>query len=236
MAAMHPMSPDHVHEELELQVPDFSSYSLEWHVRCPAWRDHYLAHDQTPHYEYLRTVLKVLQWLRPGERWLLKCPQHLEQFGPLLRTFPDATVVVTHRDPVSVVQSAATMLTYVARTKYTSTDPDFYVTYWTDRVRRLLEASVLDRGLLPVGRTVDVLFHDLLADELAVVDQVYEAAGIALTDEVRRDLREYRDTHPRGRDGQVVYDLRADFDTEPDDVRRHFGFYHDRFPIRTEVR
>ena len=41
VAAMHPMEPDHVHEEIELQMPDFSSYALEWVARAPQWRDHY---------------------------------------------------------------------------------------------------------------------------------------------------------------------------------------------------
>ncbi len=50
LAVMHPMRPDHVHEELELQLPDFSSYQLEWVARVPRWRDYYLSHDQTPHY------------------------------------------------------------------------------------------------------------------------------------------------------------------------------------------
>ncbi len=35
VAAMHPMDPDHVHEEIELQLPDFSSYTLEWVARAP---------------------------------------------------------------------------------------------------------------------------------------------------------------------------------------------------------
>ena len=48
LAAMHPMTPDHIHEEIELQQPDFSSYNLEWVARVPGWRDYYLAHDQTP--------------------------------------------------------------------------------------------------------------------------------------------------------------------------------------------
>lgn len=235
MAAMHPMTPHHVHEELELQVPDFSSYSLEWHTRCPRWRDYYLAHDQTPHYEYLATVLKVLQWYRPRERWVLKCPQHLEQFGPLLATFPDATVVVTHRDPVSVVQSSATMLSYVARMNYTSTDPDFYLDYWTDRIRRLLAASVRDRDVIPAGQRVDVLFHEFMADEAGTLACIYDAAGLPLTDAARAELDAYRVAHPRGRDGQVVYDLRRDFGAEPDDVRAAFAFYHDAFPVRVEV-
>ena len=32
VAAMHPMEPDHVHEENELMAPDFSNYNLEWVV------------------------------------------------------------------------------------------------------------------------------------------------------------------------------------------------------------
>ena len=43
-------------------------------------------------------MLQVLTWLRGGTRWVLKSPQHLEQFGPLMSTFPDATFVLTHRD------------------------------------------------------------------------------------------------------------------------------------------
>jgi hypothetical protein len=38
IASMHPMNPDHIHEELELQLPDFSSYNHEWITRCPKWR------------------------------------------------------------------------------------------------------------------------------------------------------------------------------------------------------
>ena len=115
VAAMHPMEPDHVHEENELMAPDFSNYNLEWVARAPGWRDHYLAHDQTPHYEFLGRCLKALQWLRGPQRWVLKSPQHLEQLAPLMNAFPDARVVVTHRDPVSVMASMMTMIVYASR-------------------------------------------------------------------------------------------------------------------------
>ncbi|HUY23380.1 MAG TPA: sulfotransferase [Acidimicrobiales bacterium] len=236
MAAMHPMRPDHVHEELELQLPDFSSYQLEWVARAPRWRDHYLAHDQTPHYGYLKTVLQILQWRRPGERWVLKSPQHLEQLGPLLATFPDATVVVTHRDPVSVVQSAATMMAYAARMSYRTPEPDWYLTYWTDRIRRLLEASLRDGHLVPADRRADVLFHEFMADDEATVERIYETAGLAVTDGARAQIRAYVAGHPRDKDGQVAYDLRVDFGVRPDEVRAHFSFYHDAVPVEVEVR
>jgi hypothetical protein len=236
IALMHPMDPDHIHEELELQLPDFSSYNQEWVARVPRWRDYYLAHDQTPHYAYLKTGLQILQWYRPRERWVLKSPQHLEQLGPLLATFPDATLVVTHRDPVSVVQSAATMLAYGARMSYRTPRPEWYLAYWTSRIRQLLEASVRDRHLLPEGRTVDVLFHEFMADELATLERIYEVAGLPMTPQARARIRAHLAAHPRGGNGQVAYDLRADFGADPAELRAGFAFYLERFAVREEVR
>lgn len=239
VAAMHPMEPDHVHEEIELQTPDVSSYNHEWIARAPRWREYYLAHDQTPHYAYMKQVLQILQWQRGDdgcERWVLKSPQHLEQIGPLLATFPDATIVVTHRDPVAVVQSTVTMLTYGARTAYRTPRPDWYRDYWTERIGVLLDASLRDRHLLPADRTTDVVFHEYMADEVGTLQRVYELAGMPFTDRARAEVAAYRDAHPRGRGGQVVYDLRGDFDTTPEEVRARFGAYLDRFDtVRIEV-
>ncbi len=235
VAAMHPMDPDHIHEEIELQLPDFASYNQEWVCRAPRWRDYHLAHDQTPHYRYMRTGLQILQWLRPRQRWVLKSPQHLEQIGPLLSVFPDATVVVTHRDPVAVVQSTATMLAYSARMAYRHTVPEWYVGYWTDRIRRLLASSVRDRHLLPAGRTVDVYFDRYMADEPGTLQHIYDVAGLDFTPEARRQVDAHRRAHPRGGSGRVAYDLRRDFSVTPDEVRATFGFYFDRFDTRIEV-
>ena len=235
IASMHPMNPDHVHEELELMLSDFTSYNIEWIARTPKWRDYLLSHDQTAHYAYLKVGLQILQWYKPRERWVLKCPQHLEQIGPLMQTFPDATIVVTHRDPVSVVQSTITMVTYGARMSYRTPRPDFYLDYWSDRIHRLLDRSVRDRHLLPAGRTVDVLFDEFMSDDMAVVRNIYDVAGLELTPEALGQIDAYTAAHPRGKDGQVVYDLRADFGVTPDEVREPFGFYFDRFPVRIEA-
>lgn len=236
IAAMHPMAPDHVHEENELMAPDFSNYNVEWVARAPGWRDHYLAHDQTPHYEYMKSVLQILQWFRPRERWVLKSPQHLEQLGPLLSVFPDATIVVTHRDPVAVVQSTATMLTYGARTLYRSPRPTWYRDYWTDRIGRLLDAFGRDRHLLVDERTVDVYFHEYMDDEIGTLQRIYDAAGIELTGQALDEIEAYRAAHPRGKEGRVVYDLRRDFDTTPEAIRSRFEDYLNRFPVEVEVR
>ena len=236
VAAMHPMNPDHVHEELELMTPDFTSYNLEWVARAPKWRDYYLSHDQTASYAYMKTVLQIMQWYRPRERWVLKSPQHLEQIGPLMTTFPDASIVVTHRDPVAVVQSTITMVTYGARTAYRTPNPEWYRDYWIDRIGRLLDASIRDRHLLPADRTTDVYFHEYMADEMGTLQRIYDAAGIEFTDAARAEIAAYQASHPRGKEGRVVYDLRGDFGVTPEEVRSRYTEYMNTFPVEIEVR
>lgn len=240
LAAMHPMNPDHIHEELELMGPDFASYNYEWLSVSPRWRDHYYASDQTAHYEYLKTVLKVLTWQdgdRTGgdTRWVLKCPQHLEQLGVLRSVFPDATVAVTHRDPVSVIQSAITMLGYGQRINRRRVDLDGLVTYWTDRVLHLLHACVNDRAVWPSEQSIDVLFHKFMADDLGMVEKIYARANLAMTTSARSELQRFIDEHPRGKDGRVIYNLRDDFGVDPAQLRSRFAFYFDRFPVNVEV-
>lgn len=234
LEAMHPMNPDHIHEELELMTPDFASYNFEWLAVSPRWRDHYFATDQTPHYEYMKNVLKILQWLRGPQRWVLKCPQHLEQLPVLRRVFPDAVVAVTHRDPVAVIQSTVTMLAYGQRMSRRKIDPRGLIDYWTDRVEHLLRACVRDRDVLPASQSIDVPFHEFMEDDLAMVGRIYERAGVEMSATAQADLNHFIAEHPRGKFGQVIYDLEGDFGVRPEQLRQRFGFYFERFPVRIE--
>jgi hypothetical protein len=136
---------------------------------------------------------------------------------------------------VAVVQSTITMMAYSARMAYRHTQPEWYLEYWTDRIRRLLDASIRDRHLLPADRTVDVFFDDYMADEIGTLRRIYEAAGIELTDPALAEIQAYQAAHPRGVEGRVVYDLRNQFGTTPEQVRAPFGAYFDHFPVRIEV-
>ncbi len=153
-----------------------------------------------------------------------------------MSTFPDATIVVTHRDPISVVQSAATMMTYSSRQNYKHTDPQWYLEYWHDRVHKLLTASVRDRHLLPSNRTIDVLFHEFMADDVGTVEKIYEVAGLPMTNDARAQIDAYMTAHPRGKDGQIVYDVREDFGADPAELRKAFDFYMNEFPIKVQVK
>jgi sulfotransferase family protein len=74
-------------------------------ARIPGYRDWYARRDATPDYAYLRQQLQVLQWRQPPRRWILKTPFHLWNLDALMRVFPDATIVWTHRDPAVALAS-----------------------------------------------------------------------------------------------------------------------------------
>lgn len=165
---------------------------------------------------------------------VLKSPQHCEQLGPLIRTFPDATVAFTHRDPVAVIQSAVTMLAYGDRMRRKEIDPEGLVEYWIDRIERLLRACVRDRELIGSDRSVDIGFHQLNGNEMSILETVYGYNGTTLTDGARAAFRGYLDDNPRGKHGRMRYDLQRHFGRSPDEVRSRFGFYFDRFDVREE--
>ena len=233
---MHDRPPHSIEEDCELVDLNFCAYTLEWHARVPQWRDHYLGLDQREHYAFLRRELQVLSYLRGPRRWVLKTPQHLEQIPALLHTFPDASVAFTLRDPVAVLQSAITMLGYGDRNRRLEVGLDELAAYWVDRIERLLRAAVRDVHLIPDGRRVDVEFGEFMTDDLRMAVRVLETAGLEVTDTARTQLAAYVDGNPRGKDGRIVYDLRADFGLEPEELYERYGFYLDTFPqIRREV-
>jgi hypothetical protein len=230
---MHEMTVDHAHEEIQLLAIDFSSMLFETTAPMPKWRDAYRARDQRPSYAYLRRVLQVLQWLRGGPRWVLKSPQHLEQFPALLDTFPDATFVVTHRDPVSVTTSMVTMLAYSARLSRDQVDAEDIGRYWADRLEVMLRRCADERAVLPAERTIDVHFDEFMADDLAMVGRVYDLAGQSFDEPARVAMHAFMAEHPRGKFGTIDYDL-AQFGLDPGERRRALAFYTERFAVTAE--
>lgn len=230
---MHEMTVDHVHEEIQLLAMDFSTMLFETMAPVPAVRDYYLSHDQTPHYRYMRTVLQALTFLRGGRRWVLKSPQHLEQFVALNNVFPDATVLITHRDPVSVTISLMTMLAYTQRFQTTRVDLHTLGRYWTDRNATMLNSCLRDRAVLPSNRSMDVIFHQFMADDLGTVRQIYELAEQPYTAATQQAHDRYLAAHQRDRHGKVAYDFKQ-FGVDPGEIRANFADYMHRYHVRSE--
>lgn len=239
LKAMHGFDPDHISEDIELQAIDFSSYLIEWLFFAPEWRDYSEQHDQSHSYAYLKKALQALTWLKGPNRWVIKCPQHMEQLPLLHKTFPDATIVISHRDPVASIQSAITMSAYAARISrnVVSYDENAQLAeYWIDRYKRLLKHCTEDRDSLPEPQVIDVYFHELMNDTDAILRKIYQTADLPLTEETLKALHAFIDANPKGKHGKVIYNLREDFKLEPETIRQQFDFYFQRFAVAVEVK
>ncbi len=225
---MHEMTTDHVHEEIQLLANDVSTMLFETLAEVPRWRDYYRAHDQTPHYEYLATQLKAMQFLRGGSRWLLKSPQHLEQVRVLDRVFPDSVVIFTHRDPVPVALSMIAMITYSARMHRSVVPVEQIAHSWIDRLDQMLTALVRDRDAIGPQRSIDIRFGDFMADEFGVAERIYALAGEAFTDEARQSIADYLGGHQRGRLGNIETSFEM-FGLQESALRDRFAPYVERF-------
>jgi Sulfotransferase family len=229
---MHEMTIDHIHEDIGLMVQDFSSGFFTTLTHLPRWSDYLRDNDQTPGYQFLRMMLQVLQHQDGSDlqdrRWVLKSPQHLEQFIPILNVFPDATFIVTHRDPVDVSVSMATMMTYTMRMSVDEVDVATVAEYWITRIDELLSACMRDHDRLPPERTIDVRFGEFMADDLAMAQRVWDTAGYSPSGQSRKAVADYLAGHRRGRLGRVEYHA-EDLGLDKEELRRRFAPYVERF-------
>ena len=95
-------------------------------------------------------------------------------------------------------------------------------------------AGLRDHHLLPDERTIDVRFDEFMADDVAMVERIYEVADQPFTPDVRAAMDAFMVDHPRGRHGGVLYDLEGDFGVDPAPIRRNMREYTDRFSVALE--
>ncbi len=233
-ASMHEMTVDGPHEEMQLLAMHFSTVLFESIYDLPSYRDWYRVTDHSEAYVLLKRVLQAMQW-QAGQRkrWVLKSPQHLEQFGPLFKVFPDAYLVQTHRDPVRITVSVCTMMAYARRMNSRGVDPMAVGGYWIERTEDLLRASVEQRHLIPEGQALDVRFHQYMADQMGTLKRVYEFIGQPFTEEAQKAIEAFIDNNPKGKHGTVRYDPEP-VGVDWSERRQALKFYQDFFDVPNE--
>jgi hypothetical protein len=230
---LHPLSEEGPEEDLALIQRTFHSWAYlaggdlvsyeRWLWEQPAER---IARS----YGFYRTQLQLLQRQRSGDYWVLKSPAHLNTVEGLLRAFPDAAVVVCHRDMAEVIPSACSL--FAVGVRFTSSlDADYLGRRFLDGTARTLDRLVEVRDRLPEDRVVDVRFDDLMADPAGSVHRIGEQLGYPPTDE--RSTAAHLEANPRHRHGVHRYSLEQ-YGLTLADVDAAAGRYHERFGIRLE--
>jgi hypothetical protein len=203
-------------------------FSSSWYV--PSYQEWLEQQDLMPAYRWHRRFLQQLQWRHAGERWLLKAPPHLPGMAALCATYPDVNVIVTHRDPLEVVPSVASLHVVLRRTFARDVDPHAVgpevSRMLADDIRRGFAAR--DRGCAPPEQFFDVWYSQIMDDPFAVVRRIYRHFDLALSGATLERMRRYVATHPKDRHGTHVYTL-GQFGLDADTERRRYRAYWARW-------
>lgn len=205
--------------------------------QVPSYATWAAGQDMRPVYAFHRRMLQVLQWRVRRERWVLKAPAHMNWLPALFAVYPDAHVVQTHRDPLQVMGSVASLLSAILWMRSDDVDPAIiHASFGGEAFARQLEGVMRfrDSGACDPGRFHDVRYQDLMADPWGTIAGVYKRFGFELTPEARARMQSYLAHKPKGKFGRHEYsfaDLGLDLATE----RARFAVYQARCGVESEV-
>ncbi len=167
---------------------------------------------------------------------VLKTGAHLWGLEQLLATYPDARIVFTHRDPVNSMTSYASLTSIVRRVGSDHVDPLEIAQDWTARLRNVLLHGIEVRAAreYPEALFYDMFFPDFISDQFSVVEKIYEALDLPMTDVGAERMKAFIADNPPGKHGIHRY-APEEFGVDPDRVRSEFSAYIDHFGLTPEV-
>jgi hypothetical protein len=182
------------------------------------------AADVAPAFAVHRHVLQTLQAFAPRKWWALKSPPYLWWPEALFSAYPDAWLVVTHRDPAEVMASNASLIAFL-RGMSGPVDRHFVGAEQVDQWAIGLERMESFRAAFDAPKAItDVYYRDFVADPIAVVEQVYAAFGINLSAPARKAMEQFMASNQQGKHGKHDY-AAADYGLEPAALRMRFADY-----------
>jgi hypothetical protein len=231
--AIHYDPPDGPMECVTILAQHFLSAQLVTVFNVPAYHRWMLEADEVAAYRYHKLVLQVLQSEKPG-RWHLKSPHHAVAMDALSTVYPDAKLIVTHRDPVKTLASTCSLVVSLTGTFSDADWRSYIADIWTDTVDAMINRTLDFRDAHPEMQFVDVMYDDFIKDPVAAVAAIYDELGRELTPEAEKAVREMAAREPQHKFGRHTYAL-ADIGLRREDVQPRFERYFERFPqVRKE--
>jgi hypothetical protein len=233
---MHENGGDVPNEDPLIDMLAFASDHLMGSYPVPSYGRWLARADIEPAFRAHRRFLQLLQWRCRGERWVLKSPSYLAKLPRFFAEYPDAYVVLTHRDPVKVLPSLVSIMATLRWMHSDTVDVDAVVKSAVHGTALAMDLVMQwrDDGTLPDDRIIDVRFEDLVGDPWRTMHSVYEQIGATLTPNTEARMRAYLEARPRERHGRHDYDF-ADTGLDLAQTRARFAAYQERYNVPSEL-
>ena len=230
--ALHYDPPDAPMECALLFNHEFNSSAIWTTFFVPSYMAWTLATDPTPAYAYHERMLKLLQSRKPG-RWSLKAPQHATTLEALRARYPDAKLVVTHRDPTVCAASTMSLTAFLQGRTSANARPRESARAVADFIGRCCD------GLLDHARKygdddlIHVPYAELVGDPIGTVERIANAVGHALTPAARAAIEAHVRDRPQHRYGTHSYAL-EDYGFRREELDERYRAYREYFDVPLE--
>jgi hypothetical protein len=233
---MHENGGDVPNEDPLIDMLQFASDHLMGSYPVPSYARWLARADFAPVFGAHRQFLQLLQWRCPGDRWVLKSPSYLGRLPNFFAEYPDAYVILTHRDPLKVLPSLVSLMATLRWMHTDVVDVEAVVKSAVHGTAIAMDYVMQLRadGALPDDRIIDVRFDELVADPWQTLHGVYERIGSTLTADAEARMHAYLRARPRARHGRHEYDF-ADTGLDLDRTRARFANYQARYEIPSEL-
>lgn len=232
--AIHPTYVHEAEEEIVFLSDAFLSHIPEASCDVPRYRSWVDTQDFAPAYRWLRRMLQLLQWQKrqrgePPRPFVLKTPDHLGYLETLLAEFPDAHIVHSHRDPVDVIPSGASLNATLWRTHCGSADAHEVGRQWLERMGWACDRAVAARDRIPAGTVSDVAFAEAMADPIGTASAVLSAVGLEPDDRSVAAMEAWTAQDAKREALPVHRYAPEDFGLTASQIRERFADYTGRF-------
>lgn len=211
-----------------------SFLSMQFHItfHVPSYQSWLDRQCMLPAYQFHKKFLQHLQSKHDKDRWVLKSPAHLPSIDALLKVYPDARIIHTHRDPADVLPSISSLCYALRGMNSDSVDPirigRNMLDVWTLYLRRAVEARRLHRD--EPEQFFDAYFEDTVDDSVGQLRRAYAHFDLEFDDVTRDRMSAFLAANPRGSRGIHRY-VRQDFGLELDEIHERLSDYYDEFDI-----
>ena len=230
LASIHPLDPDAPDEEILIMGQMFVSTMIEGMSFVPSFSEWLDTYDQSRGFDDLKIILKYLQWQVPerrGSKWVLKSPSHLPYTEFVADAFPDALLIMTHRDPADVVPSYVSMEAALYKLSSTITDREVGE-FWFKRLAQWMGRFAQARARIGEHRFVDIDYRAVGREPMAQAEMVLARMGIAAGAGLEAALSEFLAGNKREQRPLHDYSLER-FGLNAGEITRAFADYRARY-------
>lgn len=188
--------------------------------------------DYIANYGWHRKYLQHLQWGGPPARWVLKGTEHQYHLAELTAVYPDAMIVWTHRDLLSVLPSLFELLSRINEGIVGKVNRPALGRQVLNGIHSQL-MNALESPLLDDDSVLHIHYADTMTDPVATMRSIYDHFDLPYSDEYEQKVRAWPDANPPGRYGKFEYSL-DDFELDADEISHMFAPYHERFEIPSD--